>query len=52
VIIGGGAAGFAAAEVLRRDGFAGQVALLSADCDAPYDRPNCSKDYLAGSTET
>jgi NADPH-dependent 2,4-dienoyl-CoA reductase/sulfur reductase-like enzyme/nitrite reductase/ring-hydroxylating ferredoxin subunit len=48
VIIGGGAAGFAAAEMLRRDGFAGSVTLISADTEAPYDRPNCSKDYLAG----
>jgi NADPH-dependent 2,4-dienoyl-CoA reductase/sulfur reductase-like enzyme/nitrite reductase/ring-hydroxylating ferredoxin subunit len=48
VIVGGGAAGFAAAERLRRDGFDGEVTLLSADPDAPYDRPNCSKDYLAG----
>jgi len=47
-IIGGGAAGFAAAEMLRRVGFSGSVALLSSDDDAPYDRPNCSKDYLAG----
>jgi NADPH-dependent 2,4-dienoyl-CoA reductase/sulfur reductase-like enzyme len=49
VIVGGGAAGFAAAEMLRRRGFEGVVTLLSADPDAPYDRPNCSKDYLAGS---
>jgi len=48
VIVGGGAAGFAAAEMLRRDGFPGSVMLLSADDAAPYDRPNCSKDYLAG----
>jgi NADPH-dependent 2,4-dienoyl-CoA reductase/sulfur reductase-like enzyme/nitrite reductase/ring-hydroxylating ferredoxin subunit len=48
VIVGGGAAGFAAAEMLRRNGFDGSISLLSADQSAPYDRPNCSKDYLAG----
>src|SRR5262249_54561025 len=44
----GGASGYAAAERLRRLGYEGELVMLSADADAPYDRPNLSKDYLAG----
>lgn len=51
VIIGGGAAGFAAAEMLRRREFPGSIAILSDDIDPPVDRPNLSKDYLAGSAQ-
>jgi len=48
VIIGAGAAGGAAAEMLRREGYDGSVTLIGADESLPYDRPNLSKDYLAG----
>ena len=49
VIIGGGAAGFAAAEMLRRQKYEGGIVMLSSDDAPPVDRPNLSKDYLAGS---
>jgi len=49
VIVGGGAAGFAAAEMLRRQKYEGGIVILSSDDAPPVDRPNLSKDYLAGS---
>ena len=48
VIVGVGAAGECAAETLRHEGYSGKLTLYDADPDAPYDRPNLSKDYLAG----
>lgn len=48
VIVGGGAAGHAAAEELRRQGFDGTLILLSATDNVPIDRPNLSKEYMAG----
>lgn len=48
VIIGAGAAGYAAAQTLREEGFRGQVVMITREDRAPYDRPNLSKDYLHG----
>jgi apoptosis-inducing factor 3 len=51
VIIGGGAAGLAAADVLRREGYDRPISILSDDDSPPCDRPNLSKDYLAGTAQ-
>lgn len=48
VVIGGGGAASAAAETLRAEGYLGPLALISDDRESPYDRPNLSKSYLAG----
>ena len=48
IVVGAGAAGTAAVLTLRRRGFDGPLALVDPDPSAPYDRPNLSKDYLAG----
>src|SRR5437773_896758 len=51
VIVGGGAAGLAAADMIRRKGYDGPVSMISADDSPPCDRPNLSKDYLAGNAQ-
>src|SRR5258708_21627435 len=51
VIVGGGAAGLAAADMLRREGYDSPLTIVSADASPPVDRPNLSKDYLAGTAQ-
>jgi apoptosis-inducing factor 3 len=51
IIVGGGAAGLAAADMLRREGYDGPITMISADSAPPCDRPNLSKDYLAGTAK-
>lgn len=51
VIVGGGAAGLAAADMLRREGYDRPITILSADDSPPCDRPNLSKDFLAGTAQ-
>jgi NADPH-dependent 2,4-dienoyl-CoA reductase/sulfur reductase-like enzyme/nitrite reductase/ring-hydroxylating ferredoxin subunit len=48
VILGAGAAGNAAAQSLRQNGFQGRIVMISNETDLPYDRPNLDKDYLQG----
>jgi NADPH-dependent 2,4-dienoyl-CoA reductase/sulfur reductase-like enzyme len=48
VIVGAGAAGTVAAAELRALGFDRELIVIDPDPDASVDRPNLSKDYLAG----
>lgn len=51
VIVGGGGTGDAAAFALRKKGFDGDVVVITADADRPYDRPYLSKELLRGQVE-
>ena len=51
VIVGGGGTGDAAAFALRKRGFDGEIVILSADRDRPYDRPYLSKEFLRSEVE-
>lgn len=48
IVVGGGAAGVAAAETLRQDGYAGSLTMLCGEPELPYDRPPLSKQVLTG----
>ena len=51
VILGGGAAGYVAAQTLREDDYKGRIIMITREGHLPYDRPNLSKDYLQGNAE-
>jgi 3-phenylpropionate/trans-cinnamate dioxygenase ferredoxin reductase component len=48
VVVGASLAGWRAVEMLRAEGFHGQLTLLGAEQHLPYDRPPLSKQVLAG----
>ena len=50
-MVGGGAAGVAAAEGLRAEGFAGSLTLVCGEPELPYDRPPLSKQVLTGARD-
>jgi 3-phenylpropionate/trans-cinnamate dioxygenase ferredoxin reductase component len=48
VIVGGGQAGARAAHALRTEGWGGEITLVCAEEDLPYERPPLSKEVLLG----
>ncbi|MBB5084227.1 NAD(P)/FAD-dependent oxidoreductase [Nonomuraea endophytica] len=51
VIVGAGLAGAKAAQTLREEGFDGEIVLIGAETERPYERPPLSKGYLQGKSE-
>ncbi|MFG1967914.1 NAD(P)/FAD-dependent oxidoreductase [Nonomuraea fuscirosea] len=51
VIVGAGLAGAKAAQTLREEGFDGEIVLIGAESERPYERPPLSKEYLQGRSE-
>lgn len=51
VVVGGGLAGLRAAEALRARGHAGELVVIGAEDEPPYNRPPLTKDLLAGKVE-
>lgn len=51
VILGSGASAYFAAQSMRENGFKGNIVMVTKENRSPYDRPNLSKDYLAGNAE-
>ncbi len=50
-IVGASLAGAKAAEALRDEGFDGQIRLIGAETELPYERPPLSKGYLTGTAD-
>jgi NADPH-dependent 2,4-dienoyl-CoA reductase/sulfur reductase-like enzyme len=48
VVVGAGLAGLQTVVALRAQGYAGELTLMGAEPDLPYDRPPLSKQVLAG----
>jgi len=51
VVVGASLAGLRTVEALRREGFAGQMTVIGAEAEAPYDRPPLSKQFLVDGWE-
>jgi len=51
LLIGGGLASANCARWLREEGAGGEIMLVGREPDPPYNRPDCSKDYLQGKEE-